>query len=1405
MPPEPLPTDRKEFLEDRKPSSSEPVETVPTRWRDSPTTPSSHYNHHGSPSSCRWPGGPDFRRPFSGHRKPVGGGWHTTSVESGPSVAVDFGSLKDRKGGSSREPSASPSGNSHLQSDFLNPWDQHDKSSGDGVSTTCSQRLEKSVSLGSSLDWKPLKWNRSGSLSSRGSGFSHLSSCKMNGVDSLDTKMEAQPSSDTLISSPSGDAATCLTPKTLEEASSRKKPRLGWGEGLAKYEKKKVDPDDIVDKENGSRNGMVDGVGNTESLLHSPNLPIKSPCFTGNSESVSPTTSCSFACSLSPGLEGKASPTETTVDNDTCNPSVALSQNHTHGLPFNLESFDLAEDFNLSSSLDTLLQTDGTTGPGSGFAMTKLQVWKADISRTIEITESEIDSLEHELKSLICDEDLCPCPSASGSFLKQCNSNKAVDLRNISSVAVSTEKAGIFSGGQRDSEVRLDIRSEKGACLKDNAFRDDRQVSAGSSCSASVGSASYYGREDKLYDPIWATNKVIANSASDELSKLLPTTNFCTDSVKFTNDSLIKRRITMRKRFLKFKERVITLKFRGFQYSWKENLQLLSVRPGAKSQKKFESSSRLGYVDSQKHRASNHSRSSTSAACLRVVPTKELVEYVKEMLLDSRVKTFRNVQKMPTFILDRRERMSSRFISDNGLVENPIDVEKERAVVSTWTEEDKQFFLDKYALFGKNFRKIASFFQHKTVADCVEFYYKHHKSESFQKTKRNSKFAKGKSSNLNATNTYLVTSGKRQSRETGATSLDMLGAASEMVANVDEQSNDFAILCNERETAAADVLAGICGSISSEALGSCITSSVDHQKLGRRSLNDVDEETCSDDSCGEEMNSSIWTDEERSAFIKAVKSYGKDFSMISRCMGTRSSDQCRVFFSKVKKCFGLDVMGLGAGSEGTMGANQRGNDQDDTCMVDSGSGISHDKSSMECKMDVEDLHSSDFREEHADSGQNVATELVVEDKVGGSLEGADDSEAPNPDESPQNTCSDSASGAKVEEHVTVVKPAKICTEGSRESEHELPCMVKGSSFCPPEDLNSVSYYSRGSRSDLTTDHGTNLDLNAASDNVTCQEADNGLVMPNLFPQDPNLQRKTVSSQDDVSSRLTFRKSGPGSGIDGYKLNLHKRSLSSNEPQNKFKLDESLLLPRDGCMQMGTGLTSVPQQQRRSSSVDIEKPSKSGDLKLFGQIITNHSSSKSNSSAQENIKPDAGKSSSLKFDQIEAKDYDFGVENDLQLNRKYGFWDGNRIPTGFSSLPGSAVLLAKYPAAFNNLSALPKLDQHQHLSLERGNEQCNNSNVVSGFQTRKLTNQNRGSSYHAYGQSFTVDKLLPELPRRKEFETLSNGVGGVNVVGGACNVVSDPVAAIRMHYAKTEQYKNGGAESWRNNVSDIGSR
>jgi hypothetical protein len=403
-----------------------------------------------------------------------------------------------------------------------------------------------------------------------------------------------------------------------------------------------------------------------------------------------------------------------------------------------------------------------------------------------------------------------------------------------------------------------------------------------------------------------------------------------------------------------------------------------------------------------------------AAGNLSLVPTTEMLNFTSKMLSDSQVKLYSNTLKMPALILDKKEKMGSRFISSNGLVEDPCAVEKERAVINPWTPEEKEIFLDKLATIGKDFWKIASFLDHKTTADCVEFYYKNHKSDCFEKTKKQDSSKQAKSF---FTSTYLVTSEKKWNREMNAASLDMLGAASMMAARADdrarsrqssagrvflggysdsktlwgdngilERSSSLDILGNERETVAVDVLAGICGSLSSEAMSSCITSSVDPgesyrewkcqkvDSLIKRPLTpdvtqNVDDETCSDESCGE-MDPSDWTDEEKSIFIQAVSSYGKDFVMISRCVRTRSRDQCKVFFSKARKCLGLDLMHPGPRNVGTPvsdDANGGGSDTEDACVVETGeTGSVICGNNSGCKLD-EDLPLSTMNMNHDES------------------------------------------------------------------------------------------------------------------------------------------------------------------------------------------------------------------------------------------------------------------------------------------------------------------------------------------------------------------------------------------------------------------------------------------------------
>lgn len=185
---------------------------------------------------------------------------------------------------------------SHSHSDFVNPRDkvkgQHDKIDDvNGLGT--NQRRDREYSVSSS-GWKPLKWTRSGGLSSRTSTSGHSSSTKsIDALDSNETKSETVLKNASQNLSPSADPADCaMSSLPCDEANVRKKPRLGWGEGLAKYEKKKVEVPDVT--------AFTNVIAEPTHSLNS-SLIEKGTRGSGFSDCTSPTTPSSVICGSSPG------------------------------------------------------------------------------------------------------------------------------------------------------------------------------------------------------------------------------------------------------------------------------------------------------------------------------------------------------------------------------------------------------------------------------------------------------------------------------------------------------------------------------------------------------------------------------------------------------------------------------------------------------------------------------------------------------------------------------------------------------------------------------------------------------------------------------------------------------------------------------------------------------------------------------------------------------------------------------------------------------------------------------------------------------------------------------------------------------------------------------------------------
>ena len=62
--------------------------------------------------------------------------------------------------------------------------------------------------------------------------------------------------------------------------------------------------------------------------------------------------------------------------------------------------------------------------------------------------------------------------------------------------------------------------------------------------------------------------------------------------------------------------------------------------------------------------------------------------------------------------------------SDGGvLIENPLAYHYAARNINPWTRAEKLLFLEKFLVHGKNFRKVSTFFEHKSNDDVVRFYF----------------------------------------------------------------------------------------------------------------------------------------------------------------------------------------------------------------------------------------------------------------------------------------------------------------------------------------------------------------------------------------------------------------------------------------------------------------------------------------------------------------------------------------------------------------------------------------------------------------------------------------------------------------------------------------------------------
>ncbi|CAJ1947732.1 unnamed protein product, partial [Sphenostylis stenocarpa] len=736
----------------------------------------------------------------------------------------------------------------------------------------------------------------------------------------------------------------------IEEA--RKRPRLNWGDGLAKFEKEKTE---------------AEGVSATLAVVAAPPL---------------------VACSSFAGVA------------DILRVKTATGENN-GGDILSASIVEFLESADLSSSL------------GRSNAMTKVLIWKTVVSTALEQIQTEIVSLENELKTVQSESE----PGRSPEALHVVPSNDG-----------NTEKRPLSPNLHESAEDTLckTIIS----CNRETVER---------SCA--------------VFDNFWPT----------KCRKIM-----CSSSLSHEN-AVMKEKLAEKQWFGRFKEKVLMTKYKALDHLWKKDTLLRSLRKNPPpSHSYFESSLRT--IGSGCHR----NRSSTShrfhfpgkignvdllfskeefrkCICddllafirltlgnkLSLVPTSEMINFTSQLLSKSQNEVKRSILKTPSLILDEKDKMASMFKSSNGVVEDPLAVEKERAMINPWTSEERNTFLEKFAVFGKDFGKIASFLDHKTTADCVEFYYKSHKPDCFEKDKKrrsgtsetlcaattvdkseNLGVAKtgGKSKKLCAAKTGLRASGRKRNlkvkvdskkksseaplkkrgiscnRRTASGRLYLwrrdditnLSTGDDSIAHR-SNSNSLGIVPDEKESVAADVLVGLCDSLPSEATSSFMTKSIDpveasrdrpclnvspqcHQSVTPNVTREIDDECSSHKRC-DKMDLSEWINEEKEAFFKTVSSFGDEFKMTAQS-GTRSTDQCKRFFIKGQKCPRLALMHNKLEYVGSP-VNEVNSARDEVNVVDGNSDVGNEKSELDTSKN-EDRRHLNFEESQPVKDGNVS-------------------------------------------------------------------------------------------------------------------------------------------------------------------------------------------------------------------------------------------------------------------------------------------------------------------------------------------------------------------------------------------------------------------------------------------------
>ena len=237
-----------------------------------------------------------------------------------------------------------------------------------------------------------------------------------------------------------------------------------------------------------------------------------------------------------------------------------------------------------------------------------------------------------------------------------------------------------------------------------------------------------------------------------------------------------------------------------------------------------------------------------------------------------RTEELRHMTTIPNMILDPEERRCAIFDSRNGLVEDPVAERDRINLIRPWTKAEKAIFHERFASYGKNFRRIAEHLEGRDTGDCVMYYYK------FQKTD----------------------DGFRGRRRAAMKKRRAFADAQRM------RAIDPATIEAQREERAAPTAEARLERAALAAASKAAKAKARAEKAKIKAAKEAEE--AKQNASKTPSKGPEWTDMEKTKFVSGLLQYGKDFVAISSTIRTRSLDAVKQFYEDNRELMDFDSL-----------------------------------------------------------------------------------------------------------------------------------------------------------------------------------------------------------------------------------------------------------------------------------------------------------------------------------------------------------------------------------------------------------------------------------------------------------------------------------------------------------------